>query len=52
MIVIQMQIVQTPSEVTFVHATLDLLETVICVQVSNENFVVIMQHCTIRHFSI
>ena len=52
MIVIQMQIAQTPSEVTFVHATLDLLEMVICVQVSNENFVVIMQHCTIRHFSI
>ena len=42
MIVIQMQIAQTPSEVTFVHATLDSLEMVLCVQVSNENSILIM----------
>ena len=52
MIVTQMQIAQTLSEVTFVHATLDLLEMVISVKVSNENFILIMQHCTVGHFSI
>ena len=52
MVVIQMQIVRTPSEITFAHATLDSLEMVMCVQVSNENSFLIMQHCTIGHFLI
>ena len=52
MIVTKMQLAPTPLEVTYVHATLDSLEMVICVQVSNENSVLIMQHCTIRHFLI
>ena len=42
MIAIQMRIVRTPLEVTFVHATLVSLEMVICVKVSNENFTLIM----------
>ena len=52
MIVIQMQLAQTSSEVTFVHATLDSLEMVICVQVSCENSILIMQQSTIRHLLI